>query len=67
MWCSRRMKEISLVERVKMNYYTAKAETNTRHTIKRRKANWIGHTCFLKHITEGKTEGTGGRGRRQSR
>jgi hypothetical protein len=30
------------------------------HTIKRRKANWIGHilcrNCLLKHVTEGKIE-----------
>jgi hypothetical protein len=43
------------------------------HTIKRRKANWIGHilrrNCLLKHVTEGKLEGrievTGRRGRRR--
>jgi hypothetical protein len=42
------------------------------HTIKRRKANWIGHilhrNCLLKHVIEGKLEGkiemTGRRGRR---
>jgi hypothetical protein len=31
------------------------------HTIKRRKAIWIGHilcrNCLLKHVTEGKIEG----------
>jgi hypothetical protein len=31
------------------------------HTIKRRKANWIGHilrrNCLLKHVIEGKLEG----------
>jgi hypothetical protein len=43
------------------------------HTIKRRKANWIGHilrrNCLLKHVIEGKLEGStemaGGRGRRR--
>ena len=34
---------------------------NILHTIKRRKANWIGHilwrNCLLKHITEGKIKG----------
>jgi len=49
-----------------MNYYRAKAESNTRHTINSWKGNWIGHICFLKHIIEGKIEGRGGRGRRQS-
>jgi hypothetical protein len=42
------------------------------NTIKRRKANWIGHilhrNCLLKHVIEGKLEGriemTGRRGRR---
>jgi hypothetical protein len=49
-----------------------KAERNILHTIKRRKANWIGHilrrNCLLKHVIEGKLEGTiemmGRRGRR---
>jgi hypothetical protein len=31
------------------------------HTMKRRKANWIGHTlcrnCLLQHVIEGKIEG----------
>jgi hypothetical protein len=43
------------------------------HTIKRRKANWIGHilprNCLLKRVIEGKIEGriemTGKRGRRR--
>jgi hypothetical protein len=38
-----------------------KEERNILHTIKRRKANWIGHilrrNCQLKHITEGNKEG----------
>jgi hypothetical protein len=52
-----------------------KEERNIVHTIKRRKANWIGHilrrNCLLKHVIEGKLEGriemTGrrGRGRKQ--
>jgi hypothetical protein len=50
-----------------------KEERNIVHTIKRRKANWIGHilrrTCLLKHVIEGKIEGTikvtGGRGKRR--
>jgi hypothetical protein len=36
-------------------------ERNILHTIKRRKANWIGHilrrNCLLKHVIEGKLEG----------
>jgi hypothetical protein len=35
-----------------------KENENILHTIKRRKANWIGHTlhrnCLLKHVNEGK-------------
>jgi hypothetical protein len=35
-----------------------KEERNILHTIKRRKANWTGHTlrrnCLLNHVTEGK-------------
>jgi hypothetical protein len=35
---------------------------NILHTIRRRKANWIGHilrrNCLIKHITEGKILGT---------
>jgi hypothetical protein len=38
-----------------------KEERNIVHTIKRRKANWIGHilrrNCLLKHVFEGKLEG----------
>jgi hypothetical protein len=48
-------------------------ERNIVHTIKRRKANWIGHSlrrnCLLKHVIEGKLEGRiemkGRRGRRR--
>jgi hypothetical protein len=53
--------------------HRVKEERNIVHTIKRRKANWIGHilrrNCLLKHVTEGKIEGrievTRGRGRRR--
>jgi hypothetical protein len=53
--------------------HRVKEERNIVHTIKRRKANWIGHTlrrnCLLKHVIEGKLEGriemTGRRGRRR--
>jgi hypothetical protein len=42
-------------------------ERNILCTITRRKANWVGHTlrrdCLLKHVTEGKIEGTRGRER----
>jgi hypothetical protein len=53
--------------------HRVKVERNIVHTIKRRKANWIGHilrrNCLLKHVIEGKIEGriemTGRRGRRR--
>jgi hypothetical protein len=53
--------------------HTVKEERNILHTIKRRKANWIGHilrrNCLLKHAIEGELEGriemTGRRGRRK--
>jgi hypothetical protein len=52
--------------------HRVKEERNIVHTIKRRKANWIGHIlrrdCLLKHVIEGKILGrievTGRRGRR---
>ena len=41
--------------------HKVKEETNIPHTIKRRKANLIGHilhrNCLVKHIIEGKIEG----------
>jgi hypothetical protein len=46
-------------------------ERNIIHTVKRRKANWIGQTlcrnCLLKQVIEGKVEerGRGGRRRKQ--
>jgi hypothetical protein len=46
-----------------------KKERNIVHTIKRRKANWIGHilrrNCLLKHVIEGKIKVTGRQGRRR--
>jgi hypothetical protein len=52
---------------------TVKEERNILHTIKERKADWIGYilrrNCLLKHVTEGKLEGstemTGRRGKRR--
>jgi hypothetical protein len=53
--------------------HRVKEERNILHTIKGRKANWIGHTlrrnCLLKHVIEGNLEGriemTRRRGRRR--
>ena len=60
------MKNEEVVQRVKKN-------RNMLQTIRRRKANWIGHilrrNCLLKHVIEGEIEGrievTGRRGRRR--
>jgi len=70
------MMEISLTDHVKNDkaLHRTKEEGNILHTMKRRKANWIGHIlrrhCLLKHDFEGKIEGrieiTGKRGRRSN-
>jgi hypothetical protein len=52
-----------------------KKDRNIQHTIKRRKADWIGHSwrrnCRLKHVIGEKTEGridmTGRRGKRRKK
>jgi hypothetical protein len=71
------MEKISWTDRVRNEevLHRAKEERNIVHTIKRRKANWIGHilhrNCLLKHVIEGKLEGriemTGRRGRRRKK
>jgi hypothetical protein len=57
MWCWRRM-EISWTDHVRNE---EQEERNILQTIKRRKANWIGHilrrNCLLEHVIEGKLEG----------
>jgi hypothetical protein len=44
--------------------HRVKEERNILHTVKRRKANWIGHIlrrdCLLKHVIEGSTDIEGG-------
>jgi hypothetical protein len=72
MWCWRRIEKIIWTDRVRNEEVLqgVKEERNIVHTIKRRKANWIGHILrrnwLLKHVTEGKLEGrTGRRGRRR--
>jgi hypothetical protein len=63
MLCWRRMEKISWTDHVRNEevLHRVKEERNILHTIKRRKANWIGHilrrNCLLKHVTKGKTEG----------
>jgi hypothetical protein len=55
--------EISWADRVRNEEVLQRVglETNIIYTIKRRKANWIGHilcrNCLLKHVVEGKTGG----------
>ena len=57
MRCWRKMK-ISLTDHVKNDVNEIKKERIILHTIKRRKANLVGHilhrNCFLKHVIEGK-------------
>jgi hypothetical protein len=75
MWCWRRMEKFTWADRVRNEevLHRVKDERNIVQTIKRRKANWIGHilrrNCLLKHVIEGKLEGriemTGRRGRRR--
>jgi hypothetical protein len=57
------MGKISRTDRVRNEevLHRVKEDRNILHTIKRRKANWIGHilrrNCLLKHVIEGKLEG----------
>jgi hypothetical protein len=50
-----------IVWEIKKYYIGSKEKRNIIHTIKRRKANWIGHilhrNCPLKHVIERKVEG----------
>jgi hypothetical protein len=69
------MEKISWTDRVRNEevLHRVKEERNILRTIKRRKANWIGHilrrNCLLKHVIEGTLEGrieiTERRGRRR--
>ena len=73
-WCWRRMEEISWTDRVRNEMlFKSHGRQQYRSTIKRRKANCIGHVlrskCLLKDVTERKIERievTGRRGRRRS-
>jgi hypothetical protein len=54
--------KISLTDRVRNEevLHTVKEERNILHTVKRRKANWIGHilrrNCLVENFIEGKIE-----------
>jgi hypothetical protein len=57
------MEKISWTDRVRNEVlHRVKKERNIVHTIKRRKANWIGHilrrNCLLKHVIEGMIKGS---------
>jgi hypothetical protein len=71
MWCWRRTEKISWMNCVNNEavLHRVKEERNILHTIRRRKANWIGHllrrNCLLSHNIEGKIRGTRRRGRRR--
>jgi hypothetical protein len=62
MRCWRRMEKISWTDHVRNEEVLrgVKEERNIIHTVKRRKADWIGHilrnNCLLKHIIEEETE-----------
>jgi hypothetical protein len=64
------MEKISWTNRVNNEavLHRVKEERNVLHTIRRRKANWIGHILrrnwLLSHIIEGKIRGIRRRGRR---
>jgi hypothetical protein len=59
MWCWRRMEKMSWTDSINNEavLHRVKEERNILHTVRRRKANWIGHilrrNCLLKHIIEG--------------
>jgi hypothetical protein len=62
MWCCRRMEKITWTDHVKREVLQrVNVERNVVQTIKRRKANWVGHILrrnwLLKQVTEGKKEG----------
>jgi hypothetical protein len=64
MWHWRRMEKISWMDHENNEgvLHRVKEERNILHTIRRRKANWIGHilyrNCLLSHIIERKIIGT---------
>jgi len=57
------MEKISWTDRVRKEEVLrrVKGERNIIHTVRRRKANWIGHilckNCFLKHVIDEKKRG----------
>ena len=53
----------TIVRKIKNYYIRAKEKRNILLSIKRRKANWIGHiwrrNCFIKYVIDGKVKETG--------
>ena len=77
MWCWRRMEKISWTDHVRNEevLLTVNEQRNILHEIRKRKANWTGHSlrinCLLKQVIEGMIEGemevTRRRGRRRKK
>jgi hypothetical protein len=71
MWCWRKIEKIRWTGRVRNEevLHRVKEEGNVVHTVKGRKANWIGHilrrNCLLKHVIEEKIQGITKRGRKR--
>jgi len=59
-WCCRRMDKIRWTNRLKIEEVLNEVQEDRKllHTIRRKKANWIGHSlcrnCLLKHVIEEK-------------
>ena len=65
------MEKISWTDRVRNELlHRVKEERNILQTIKRRKANWIGHTlrmnCLLEHVIEGGKDRSDGKTRKKT-
>jgi hypothetical protein len=60
-WCWRKLERISWTDRVRNKELQTVKERNILQTIKKGKANRIGHilcrNCNIKTVTEGKTQG----------
>ena len=77
MWCWRRIEKISWTDHVRNEEVLLRVneQRNILHEIRKRKANWFGHTlrrnCLLQHVIEGKIKGqievTRRRGRRRKK
>jgi hypothetical protein len=71
MWCSRRVEKVSRIGRMKNEEGLQRLEErNFLLTVKRNKANWIGHilrgNCLLKYVIEGKKDRSDGKKRKKT-